>query len=142
VARKLVAAGFNVRSLVRPHSPRTHLDGLKIEFVEGDMRANLEGTRRRPPASGAECIVYTSSVATPKLREDDSPADETTPLSEKKANNIGLGSRELLRNPEVNPFLDAGQGRELQGPVLGAASRSPYRYAPTLLSESLHPSRP
>jgi dihydroflavonol-4-reductase len=38
VARKLVAAGFNVRALARPRTPRTNLDGLKVEFVEGDMR--------------------------------------------------------------------------------------------------------
>jgi dihydroflavonol-4-reductase len=38
VARKLVAGGFGVRALVRPHSPRTNLDGLQIDIVEGDMR--------------------------------------------------------------------------------------------------------
>jgi dihydroflavonol-4-reductase len=125
VARKLVAARFNVRALVRRHSPRTNLDGLEIELVEGDMldknavfhaardaryvfhvaadyrlwapdpeeimRANLEGTRvvmETARAAGAERIVYTSSVATLKLREDGSPADETTPLSEKE----GIGA--------------------------------------------------
>lgn len=125
VARKLVAAGFNVRALVRRHSPRTNLDGLEIEPVEGDMldknavfnaardaryvfhvaadyrlwapdseeimRTNLEGTRvvmETARAAGAERIVYTSSVATLKLREDGTPADETTPLSEKE----GIGA--------------------------------------------------
>lgn len=55
------------------------------------MRANLEGTRvvmETARAAGAERIVYTSSVATLKLREDGSPADETTPLSEKE----GIGA--------------------------------------------------
>jgi dihydroflavonol-4-reductase len=38
VARKLVAEGFPVRALVRPGSPRFHLDGLGLEFVGGDIR--------------------------------------------------------------------------------------------------------
>jgi dihydroflavonol-4-reductase len=38
VARKLVAAGLQVRALVRHNSPRANLDGLPIEIVEGDMR--------------------------------------------------------------------------------------------------------
>jgi dihydroflavonol-4-reductase len=38
VARALVAAGFSVRALVRPGSSRTHLDGLDLEFSEGDLR--------------------------------------------------------------------------------------------------------
>ena len=122
VARKLVAAGLGVRALVRPHSPRTNLDGLQIDIVEGDMRdkdavfaaakdaryvfhvaadyrlwapdpeeivqTNVEGTRVVMEAARAvqpERIVYTSSVATLKLRQDGLPADETTPLAEAKA---------------------------------------------------------
>ncbi len=125
VVRKLLAAGFRVRALVRRPTPRTNLDGLDIEIVEGDMldkdaivsatsgaryvfhlaadyrlwapdpeeimRANLEGTRvvmEAARAVGVERIVYTSSVATLKLRQDGSPADETTPLSE----NQGIGA--------------------------------------------------
>ena len=125
VARTLVAAGFGVRALVRPHSPRANLDGLQIEIVEGDMRdkgavlraakdaryvfhvaadyrlwapdpeeimrANLEGTRVVMEAARAvqpERIVYTSSVATLKLRRDGLPADETTLLGE----NEGIGA--------------------------------------------------
>src|SRR5262245_38584497 len=38
VARALIGAGFAVRALVRPSSPRTNLDGLGIEIAEGDMR--------------------------------------------------------------------------------------------------------
>ena len=38
VARKLLAEGFPVRALVRPASPRFHLDGLDLEFVPGDIR--------------------------------------------------------------------------------------------------------
>ncbi len=125
VARNLVAAGFNVRALVRRQSPRTNLDGLEIEIIEGDMRdkgavfsaakgaryvfhlaadyrlwapnpdeimrTNLEGTQVVMETArdvGAERIIYTSSVATLKPREDGSPTDETTPLSEEQ----GIGA--------------------------------------------------
>jgi dihydroflavonol-4-reductase len=131
VARKLVEAGFDVHALVRPHSPRTNLDGIKVEFVVGDvldegvvasaakgaryvfhvaadyrlwapapdeiMRTNLEGTRvvmETARAVGAERIVHTSSVATLKLREDGSPADETVPLCEDEA--IGAYKRSKI----------------------------------------------
>jgi dihydroflavonol-4-reductase len=38
VARRLVLDGIPVRALVRPGSPRFHLDGLGLEFVSGDLR--------------------------------------------------------------------------------------------------------
>lgn len=38
VARTLVRSGFPVRALVRPASPRFHLDGIDLEFVDGDIR--------------------------------------------------------------------------------------------------------
>jgi dihydroflavonol-4-reductase len=38
VARKLIEAGFSVRALVRPTSPRAHLEGLGLDFCEGDLR--------------------------------------------------------------------------------------------------------
>ena len=38
VARALIGAGFPVRALVRPGSPRFHLGDLDLEFVEGDLR--------------------------------------------------------------------------------------------------------
>jgi dihydroflavonol-4-reductase len=56
---------------------------------EDIMRANVEGTRvvmEAAQAAGAERIVYTSSVATLRLREDGAPADETIPLGEQDAN--------------------------------------------------------
>lgn len=37
VARKLVEAGFSVRALVRSTSPRFHLAGVDVNFVEGDF---------------------------------------------------------------------------------------------------------
>jgi dihydroflavonol-4-reductase len=52
------------------------------------MRTNVEGTRvvmEAAASAGAERIVYTSSVATLKPREDSKPADETRPLSESEA---------------------------------------------------------
>src|SRR6476620_4776759 len=55
------------------------------------MRTNLDGTRVVMEAArdtGAERIVYTSSVATRELRENGMPTDETTPLSE----NQGIGA--------------------------------------------------
>ncbi len=38
VARELLAAGHEVRALVRPQSPRDNLEGLDLECVEGDLR--------------------------------------------------------------------------------------------------------
>jgi dihydroflavonol-4-reductase len=38
LVRKLAAEGSTVRALVRSGSPRAHLDGFDLEFVEGDMR--------------------------------------------------------------------------------------------------------
>src|SRR5208282_2838652 len=45
VARKLVRAGLLVRALVRPGSPRFHLDGLDLEFAGGDIR-DAQSVRR------------------------------------------------------------------------------------------------
>src|ERR1700689_3210261 len=45
VARRLTLEGFPVRALVRPGSPRFHLEGLDLEFAEGDMR-DVESVRR------------------------------------------------------------------------------------------------
>src|SRR5262249_7687695 len=38
VARQLLAAGHAVRTLIRPTSARTNLDGLVVEIVQGDLR--------------------------------------------------------------------------------------------------------
>ena len=45
VARKLVGEGFAVRALVRRGSPRFHLAGLALEFVDGDIR-DAQSVRR------------------------------------------------------------------------------------------------
>jgi dihydroflavonol-4-reductase len=45
VAKALASAGFSVRALVRPTSPRAHLTGWDVEFVEGDLR-EPESVRR------------------------------------------------------------------------------------------------
>jgi dihydroflavonol-4-reductase len=44
VARQLLDRGYSVRALVRPTSPRFHLEGLDLEFAEGDLR-NAESVR-------------------------------------------------------------------------------------------------
>lgn len=52
------------------------------------VRNNVEGTRavmQAALAAGVERIVYTSSVATLKLRANGEPADETRPLTEGEA---------------------------------------------------------
>ena len=38
VAKTLAEAGFNVRALVRKTSPRGHLNGVPVEFADGDLR--------------------------------------------------------------------------------------------------------
>ena len=45
VAKTLTEAGFNVRALVRKTSPRGHLNGVPVEFAEGDLR-DAESVRR------------------------------------------------------------------------------------------------
>ena len=113
VLRCLIAAGHNVRALVRPNSDRRNLSGVDCEIVTGDLtdpeslkravrgceavfhvaadyriwvpdrekmnRVNVQGTVdliRAAAAAGVSRIVYTSSVATLRLRDDGFPADE------------------------------------------------------------------
>lgn len=45
VAKTLTEAGFVVRALVRKTSPRGHLNGVPVEFAEGDLR-DAESVRR------------------------------------------------------------------------------------------------
>lgn len=111
--RRLVAAGRDVRALVRPNSDRRNLAGVGCEIALGDLaepesirravrgcdavfhaaadyrlwvpdpermnRVNVQGTVdliRAAAEAGASRIVYTSSVATLRLRDDGVPADE------------------------------------------------------------------
>jgi dihydroflavonol-4-reductase len=58
VARKLVLEGFPVRALVRPGSPRFHLDGLDLEFVGGDLR-DAQSVRRA--MAGVQCVFHVAA---------------------------------------------------------------------------------
>jgi dihydroflavonol-4-reductase len=58
VARALVGAGFRVRALVRSGSPRFHLDGLDLEFVEGDIR-DADAVRRA--IAGARYVFHVAA---------------------------------------------------------------------------------
>ena len=115
VLRRLIAAGHDVRALVRPNSDRRNLAGIDCEIAVGDLadpeslrravrgceaifhvaadyrlwapdgeqmkRVNVQGTVdliRAAAAAGASRIVYTSSVATLRLRDDGLSADETS----------------------------------------------------------------
>lgn len=58
VARTLVGAGFRLRALVRRGSPRFHLDGLDLEFVEGDIR-DADSVRRA--IAGARYVFHVAA---------------------------------------------------------------------------------
>jgi dihydroflavonol-4-reductase len=58
VARTLIRAGFHVRALVRAGSPRFHLEGLDLEFVEGDLR-DADSVRRA--AAGARYVFHVAA---------------------------------------------------------------------------------
>jgi dihydroflavonol-4-reductase len=113
VLRTLIAAGHNIRALVRPNSDRRNLSGVDCEIFFGDLaepdslkravrgcealfhvaadyrlwvldpekmnRVNVQGTVeliQAAAAAGVSRIVYTSSVATLRLRDDGAPVDE------------------------------------------------------------------
>jgi len=58
VAKKLVAAGFRVRALVRSTSPRSHLDGLDLEYAVGDIR-DSDSVRRA--MAGARYVFHVAA---------------------------------------------------------------------------------
>lgn len=58
VARKLVAAGFRVRALVRSTSPRAHLDELDLEYAVGDIR-DADSVRRA--MTGARFVFHVAA---------------------------------------------------------------------------------
>ena len=59
VARALIAAGFRVRALLRPTSPRSHLAGLGLEIVEGDLR---DRAAVRRGAEGARFVFHVAAA--------------------------------------------------------------------------------
>jgi len=58
VAKKLLAAGFRVRALVRPSSPRSLLDGLDLEYAVGDIR-DSDSVRRA--MAGARYVFHVAA---------------------------------------------------------------------------------
>ncbi len=58
VARQLIAAGHEVRALVRPTSPRLNLDGLPIELVEGDLKDRFTLDRA---VHGCEAVFHVAA---------------------------------------------------------------------------------
>lgn len=58
VARRLRAAGFNVRALVRPTSPVAHLSDLELEFATGDLR-DADAVRRA--MTGARFLFHVAA---------------------------------------------------------------------------------
>lgn len=58
VARASIAAGFQVRALVRATSPRANLAGLDVEIVEGDMR-DFDAVARA--VAGARFVMHVAA---------------------------------------------------------------------------------
>lgn len=58
VARALITAGYRVRALVRPTSPRGNLDGLDVEILEGDIRDPVAVGRA---VAGVGALVHTAA---------------------------------------------------------------------------------
>jgi dihydroflavonol-4-reductase len=58
VAAKLVERGFSVRALVRATSPRTHLAGLDLDYVQGDLR---DAATIRPAMAGVRYLFHVAA---------------------------------------------------------------------------------
>jgi len=58
VARALLCAGYRVRVLVRPASPRGNLEGLDVEILEGDI---LDTAAVERAMAGAGALVHTAA---------------------------------------------------------------------------------
>jgi dihydroflavonol-4-reductase len=58
VAAKLVERGFSVRALVRATSPRAHLAGLDLEYVQGDLR---DAETIRPAMAGVRYLFHVAA---------------------------------------------------------------------------------
>ena len=58
VARRLVEAGFAVRALVRPTSPRFHLGALNLQFAIGDL---TDPETLRPAMAGVQYLFHVAA---------------------------------------------------------------------------------
>jgi dihydroflavonol-4-reductase len=58
VARKLLDRGFSVRALVRPTSPRFHLEGLDLDYAVGDLR---DAATVRPAMAGIRYVFHVAA---------------------------------------------------------------------------------
>jgi dihydroflavonol-4-reductase len=58
VAAKLVERGFSVRALVRASSPRSHLAGLELDYVQGDLR---DAETIRPAMAGVRYVFHVAA---------------------------------------------------------------------------------
>ncbi len=58
VARRLLAAGHELRALARPTSDRRNLDGLAVEIVEGDLRDAASLARA---VAGCEALFHVAA---------------------------------------------------------------------------------
>jgi len=58
VAAKLVERGFSVRALVRATSPRSHLAGLDLDYVQGDLR---DAETIRPAMAGVRYLFHVAA---------------------------------------------------------------------------------
>jgi len=58
IARALLFAGYRVRVLVRPASPRGNLEGLDVEIVEGDI---LDAAAVERAAAGAGALIHAAA---------------------------------------------------------------------------------
>ena len=58
VAAKLVERGFSVRALVRATSPRAHLAGLDLDYVQGDLR---DAETIRPAMAGVRYLFHVAA---------------------------------------------------------------------------------
>jgi dihydroflavonol-4-reductase len=121
VAKTLTEAGFAVRALVRPTSPRAHLNGMQVEFVEGDLRdaesvqRAMDGVRHvfhvaadyrlwaRDPREIAEVnVVGTRTIMTQALRAGVERVVYTSSVATLALNSEGQPVDETLPLSESN----------------------------------------
>lgn len=69
VARRLVQAGYSVRALVRPNSPRrARLDALGVEPVVGDL---VRGQELASAVAGCEAVFHVAALYSLDRRDDE-----------------------------------------------------------------------